>query len=86
MTSRKWTLLHKEEYGQDQKLKLGLVEIGSLDDAIWSRRISKSKTYKNKTTLNIKEDLNDLFWLTYTQSKESLKEEIGKKITKYYNK
>jgi hypothetical protein len=49
--------------------------------------VLKSKTYKNKTTLNIKEDLNDLFWLTYTQSKESfIKEEMGKKITKYYNK
>jgi hypothetical protein len=32
-------------------------------------------------------DLNDLADLPFTQSKESfIKEEIGKKITKYYNK
>jgi protease-4 len=49
MTSRKWTLLHREEYGQDQRLKLGLVDrIGSLDDAINEAAISKSKTYKTQ--------------------------------------
>jgi protease-4 len=36
-----------------EALKLGLVDrIGSLDDAI--NEISKSKTYKTQTTLNIK--------------------------------
>jgi protease-4 len=41
--------LHREEYGQDQRLKLGLVDrIGSLDDAINEAAISKSKTYKTQ--------------------------------------
>jgi protease-4 len=55
MTSRKWTLLHREEYGQDQRLKLGLVDrIGSLDDAINDAVLAKVKHTKHKTTLNIK--------------------------------
>jgi ClpP class serine protease len=41
--------LHREEYGQDQRLKLGLVDrIGSLDDAINEAAISKSKNIQNK--------------------------------------
>jgi ClpP class serine protease len=36
--------LHREEYGQDQSLKLGLVDrIGSLDDAINEAAVLKAK-------------------------------------------